>query len=242
MSGSNNHPVRGTVGKVFRSKTGSLAATLSLALPVMVLTYPLMLPVPDDDRGTNYEESAAHFDAAFQTLEQQKQALDATNEKLSFANQNDGATYQAMMAERDALQKSFNTGAQQFIKEVHFDGNLSEEDVLDYMDDLEDDVIDPATLGYQGFEAGLQNETDAYAVLRECRTKSNGDLNKLQSMMAEESADLGENSVYLGLLFALLLNVFGLDKRLRATANSTGFRDWEKGRSKTPFSPPTPKH
>jgi len=242
MSGSNTHPVRKAVGKVFRSKTGSVAATLSLAIPAMILTYPMILPVPDDDRGENYEESAAHFDAAFQTLGEQKQALSAANKKLSFANQNDGVTYQAMLAERDALQKTFNTGTQKFIKEVHFDGNLSEEDVLHYMDDLEDDVINPETMGYQGFEAGMQNETDAYAVLRECRAKSNGDLGTLQSMMAEESADLGENSIYLGLLFGFLLNVFGFDKRLRKGAESEGFRNWEKGRSKTPFSPPTPKH
>ncbi|MBL1147531.1 MAG: hypothetical protein HND56_02040 [Pseudomonadota bacterium] len=242
MSGSNNHPVRGAVGKVFRSKAGSLAATLSLALPAMVLTYPLMLPVPDDDRGENYEDSAAYFDAAFQTLEEQKQTLDAANKELSFANQNDSDTYQNMLAKHNTLQKSFHAGTQKFIKEVHFDGNLSEEDVLDYMDDLEDDIIDPEVIGYQGFEAGMQNETDAYAVLRECRAKSNGDLDKLQSLMAEESADLNENSIYLGLVFGLLLNIFGFDKRLRKGAESEGFRNWEKGRSKTPFSPPTPKH
>lgn len=242
MSGTNNHPVREAVGKIFRSKAGSFAATMSVALPAIILTYPMILPVPDDDRGENYEQSAAHFDAAFQMLETQKQALDAANEQLSFANQNDGTTYQSMLAERDALQNSFNANTRQFIKEVHFDGNLSEEDVLDYMDNLEDDIIDPEMMGYQGFEAGLQNETDAYAVLRECRAKSNGDLATLQNLMAEESADLGENSIYLGLVFGLLLNIFGFDKRLRRGAESEGFRNWEKGRSKTPFSPPTPKH
>lgn len=64
--------------------------------------------------------------------------------------------------------------------------------------------------------------------------KSNGDLDKLQSLMAEESADLNENSIYLGLVFGLLLNIFGFDKRLRKGAESEGFRNWEKGRSKTP--------
>lgn len=242
MTESNNHPVRAAVGNVFRSKAGSLALTISAAVPAMMLAYPLFLPVPDDDRGDNYEQSAMRFDGMYQNLAAQKQALDAANKQLSFLDQNDPAQQKTALETRDQLQTAFNDGAKDFIRQVHFDGNLSEEDVLDYMDDLEDNLVDPATLGYQGFESGMQNETDAYSVLRECRTEHSGDLAATQSCMAEQSADLGENSIYLGMLFGFLLSVLGFDKRLRHGAESEGFRNWEKGRSKTPFSPPTPKH
>jgi len=242
-----NHPVRKAVGKTLRNRVGSQVLPLSVMVGTIIATYPMMLPVPDDETGPNHAASVEKFNALYQTLEEQKSDLSEINTKLGFADQNDPSVIAGLKTQKNNLESRFNSNAHAFVQQVHFDGNLSEEDAYDYMDAFEDNIIDPATIGYADFEGetktiDMENETDAYAVLRECRIDNVGDMNGLQSCMSEQSNELGWWSVLLGLAFGFGLSALGADKRIRQSASQKGFREWENGTRKTPFTPAPPKH
>lgn len=104
---------------------------------------------------------------------------------------------------------------------------------------LRDNITDPSTLGYND----LSNDPGrAYTYLRECRVENNGNIDKTTSCMAVKGEELGDMALYLSMAIGFVFGASGIDRRAREFAKSKKFKDWEDGKSKTPFRPAPPKH
>lgn len=233
--------IKKTVGKTLRSKGGSFLTIIPLSM-ITVLGGSLVFDNPDGDTGPNHDQSIQQMETASADLTTQKQQLHDLTDQLSFANAENA---EKLRTQQIGLSNSFAANAENFMNKIYTDGNLSEEDALDYYRDLKNVIGDniPASLA----DDMSLNKHD-FTHLRDARTESleqgftgAAQIQNTKSIMETKGEEFGLiMAIFYGLMGGFM-GSFGT-QAVRNMAGSRRFRDWEDGRSSMPFTKPKLKH
>lgn len=243
-----NNPVRETVGKTLRSRFGSVSI-MALSSGILCLgALNVGFDNQDEETGPNHAQSVERIDALYNDLSAQKQQLEEATQQLSFANTQDQVELSNLQDQIGTLNQALTDNTSDFLTQLYTDGNLSEDEAYDYFSDLSQ-VVDETSAENILPDFDEAHASYAFTHLREAREtaiKTGMTGNRQMDVMNDYMTEKGESQDFLETMIAILIGLAigmcGLDRGLRNIGNSRKFRDWENGRSTTPFKKPKPKH
>lgn len=245
--------LRTATGKFLRNDFGAFATAVVVGIPLLATVETTITDTPDSQTGADYTAVSAALDEKMTTLQQQHQELTALRDILNNAQHlgNTGIDAGSIAAQKAELRTNFNTGLSELMTEIYTNDHLSERTALNHFRTAQKSFSEDMTaIGHTGYNSGiLQSQRDAFSQLREARDAARAEglsgaekIGTMEQIMEKKSGQYVTLTIFFTALYFILILGAAAPGAVKNFARREKFKEWEKGRSPTPFHKPKPNH